>query len=157
MWGYRRADRAHRERHDVERAAAHRAAEERAQLGLHLAGVAPVVGWAGVLLARAADERAVLDARDVARVGARPVGVRPLPVVEAREGARGDETRTERVVLLVRAVAPLDALGLEHPGPLLDPRAERRVRGRCGRRIRVHKLGAGHADPPVRIAIDSAR
>ncbi len=65
-----RAERAHRERDDVQRAAAHRAREERLQLGAHLGRVAPVVGRAGVVLALAADERAVLDPGDVAGVAA---------------------------------------------------------------------------------------
>ena len=68
--GDRRAERAHRERHDVQRAAAHRAAELLAQHLAHLAGVAPVVRRSGVLLAGRADERAVLHAGHVARIRA---------------------------------------------------------------------------------------
>ena len=63
----RAAERAHRERHDVHRAALHRAVEDVEELGAHLARVAPVVRRAGVLLVGRADERAVLDAGDVAR------------------------------------------------------------------------------------------
>ena len=71
--GDRRAERAHRERHDVHRAAAHRAARTApCSVVAHLGRVAPVVGRAGVLLALGADERAVLDARDVARVRPAP-------------------------------------------------------------------------------------
>ena len=129
MCAIARAERAHRERHDVERAPAHRAGEQLAQLGAHRVGVAPVVGRPGVLAARAADERAVLDARDVARIGARPVGVGPQLVVQAHEGARGDEAGGELLVLLLGAVAPVHALGLEHAPPTPRPtRAEPRAR-----------------------------
>ncbi len=72
----RRAERAHRERHDVHRAAAHRAPVEAQQLGAHLGRVAPVVRRAGVDLALAADERAVLDPGDVAGVAAGVEAVR---------------------------------------------------------------------------------
>ena len=74
----RRTERTHRERHDVERAAAHRAGVEAQHLGAHLGRVAPVVGRAGVVLALAADEGAVLDAGDVAGIAAGVEAVRPL-------------------------------------------------------------------------------
>ena len=74
----------------------------------HLGGVAPVVGRAGVVLVLGADEGAVLDAGHVARVGAREVGVRALGVGEPLEGAGVDELLAELVVLLGRAVAPVD-------------------------------------------------
>ena len=67
--GDRRAERAHRERDHVHRAAAHRAAEEVGHRLAHLGRVAPVVGGAGVGLALGADEGPVLDPRDVAGVG----------------------------------------------------------------------------------------
>jgi hypothetical protein len=47
-----------------------RAVEEPVQRAAHLVRVGPVVRGAGVVLGAAADERAVLDAGDVARVGA---------------------------------------------------------------------------------------
>ena len=65
-------------------------------ISAHLGRVAPVVGGAGVLFALAADERAVLDAGDVARVAVRPVAVRPLGLVELGEGATVDELLARR-------------------------------------------------------------
>ena len=62
----------------------------------HLGGVAPVVRRAGVVLVLRADERAVLDAGHVARVGARQVRVRTLCVREALERARVDERCARR-------------------------------------------------------------
>ena len=49
----------------------------------------------GVLLVLGADEGAVLDAGDVARVGARQVGVGALGLVEALEGPRVDQVLGE--------------------------------------------------------------
>ena len=89
----RRTERAHRERDDVERAAAHRAGVETQHLGAHLGRVAPVVGGAGVVFALAADEGAVLDAGDVAGIAARVEAVRPELRVDRIEGARRDEAR----------------------------------------------------------------
>ena len=62
------ADRSHRERDDVHRAAAHRAVEEAAQRLAHVGRRDPVVGRPGILFALAADERAVLDPRHVRRI-----------------------------------------------------------------------------------------
>ena len=70
----RRAERAHAERHDVHRAAAH-AAVERAPSSdapsSRSGSIQLLVGPASSLLLRA-DERAVLDARDVARIASGP-------------------------------------------------------------------------------------
>ena len=56
------------------------AGEEPVQLRAHLGGVHPVVRGPGVGLALGADEGAVLDPGDVARVGRGPVRARPLGV-----------------------------------------------------------------------------
>ena len=78
------AERAHRERHDVHGAALHRI---RCRASCSSARISS--GWRQLLLGPAsplvggADERAVLDAGDVARVGVGPVAVGPLGLVEA--------------------------------------------------------------------------
>ena len=79
-----RAERAHRERHHVHRAALHRAPE---QLGERRPSSPPasrqlLVGPASTSLLRA-DEGAVLDPGDVAGVGVGPVAVGPLGVARA--------------------------------------------------------------------------
>ena len=66
--GLIRPDRAHRERHHVHRAAQHRAVEQLGQRPAHLLGLAPVVRRAGIGLVLRADERAILDPRDVVGV-----------------------------------------------------------------------------------------
>ena len=76
-----------------------------------------LVGPASVLVL-GADEGAVLDPGDVAGVGEGEVGVRPLGVGEALEGAGVDQGLGERVVLLGGAVAPVDGVGLGQGGDL---------------------------------------
>ena len=120
------AERAHAERHDVHRAAAH-ASRGRAPCSPgedlpHLGGGLPVVGRAGVLLLLGADEGAVLDARDVGRVGGGVVGVRALDRVELLEGALGDELLAQALVLGLGSVAPDDAVRLGEFGDLVRPR-----------------------------------
>ncbi len=129
----RRAEGAHRERHDVHRPPLHRALEEVAEQLAHLGRVAPVVVGAGVDLVGRADEGPVLDAGDVAGVGASEVGVGALGVGELLEGPRVDELLAEEVVLLGRAVAPVDRIRLRERCELLDPLEQLRV-GR-GRRV----------------------
>ena len=104
--------------------------------GAHLVGFDPVVGRAGVFLALAADEGAVLDPRDVGRVGPGEVGVRALRRIEPAHRAGGDHLGAQPVVLRLRAVGPVDPVGLgqrcDRCDPLdqagvLDVRRERRA------------------------------
>ena len=109
--GDRRAQRAHREGHDVHGASAHRAAKQAGERLAHLLRVAPVVGGAGVVLVLGADEGPVLDPGHVAGIRAGQVGVGPLGVRELLERARLDQGPAEVVVLLGGAVAPVDRVG----------------------------------------------
>ena len=81
------------------------------------------VGPASSLLLRA-DVRAVFDAGDVARVGSGEEAVRPLLGVQLDERAGVDHLLAQAVVLLVRAVAPVDVVGLAELGHLGDPLPE---------------------------------
>ena len=69
-----------------------------------------MVGRPSVRLVLGADEGAVLDPGDVSGVGERQVGVGALGVVETLEGAGVDQGLSEGVVLLSRAVAPVDGV-----------------------------------------------
>jgi len=109
-----RPERTHRERHDVHRPPPHRARVQLEQLGLHLGRRPPVVGGASVGLAHRADEGAILDPGDIARIRHGQKAVGALRVVEAGERAAVDQQRREAIPLLVRAVAPLDLVGLQH-------------------------------------------
>ena len=91
------------------------------QLAPHFVGIDPVVGRAGVVLRQRADERAVLDARHVARVGPRVVTARPELLVELDERAARNHLRAQRVVFLLRSVDPMDEMRLRERRDLLDP------------------------------------
>ena len=94
---------------------AHAAVEQLLELCLHLRGVHPVVGRAGVVLAVAADEGAVLDARDVAwdRSGQRKLFGR-LSGLSRMKVPGAHHLLAERVVFRLGAVAPMDGLGLHN-------------------------------------------
>ncbi|OWW20117.1 hypothetical protein AYR66_12055 [Noviherbaspirillum denitrificans] len=119
--GDRGTQRAHGERHHVHGAAAHAAVEQPVQGGAHFSGRHPVVGRAGVFLFRGADEGAVFDARHVGRVGAGQVAVRALGIVQLLHGAGGNHLCAQPIVFFLRAVAPVDALGLGQRGDFRDP------------------------------------
>ncbi len=146
--GDRGAERAHRERHDVQRAPAHAALEQAAERLAHLGRVLPVVRRSCVGLVLRADEGAVLDARDIARVGQRQVRVGLLRVGEALERAGVDELLAEPVVLLSRPVAPVDAVRLGQCCDVFDPGAELCM---AGRRVGVG-IGDAHVISLVAVA-----
>ena len=126
----RRAERAHRERHHVHRAAAHAAAEQRrravgrpvcSSARISAGAIQLLVGPASSSRSRA-DEGAVLDARHVARAAAArgscwgaASGLSFLKVPAATSCAH------EPVVLGGAAVAPVDVARLGQRGHLGDP------------------------------------
>ena len=77
-------------------------------------------GPASISLA-SADERAVLDARHVIRIGAREIGVGTQLLVEAKERAGLHHLLAELVVLLHGAVAPVDVRRLDEGCYLAHP------------------------------------
>ena len=87
----------------------------------HFRRVGPVVGRAGLFLRVGADEGAVLDAGDVGRVGAGQVGIRTLFGVQFLHRAGRDHLGAQAVVLGLRAVAPVDAVGLGQGGDVGHP------------------------------------
>ncbi len=126
------AERPHRERHDVHGAPAHASIEQPVQRRSHLCRRHPVVGRTRIVLLLAADERPILDARDVRRVGPRKETVRPQRRIELRQRSRGDHLVAEARVFGVTAVAPHHALGLRQNGDVADPREEARWRTCAG-------------------------
>src|SRR5262249_16877086 len=110
------AERPHAEGHHVHRSAAHTAVEQIQQRGLHLLRSHPVVGRAGIGLADAADEGAVLNACHVAWVRASQEAVSPSRLVQPAEGAGLHQQLAQLVVLLLRAIAPVNAVGLAERG-----------------------------------------
>src|SRR6185312_16148708 len=95
------------------------------------------VGRTGILFLERADERPVLDPGHVRRVREREIRVRPLVVGQPLERPRGDERLRKMLVLLIRAVAPMDVIGLSQRRDLLYPPLKAGVVGaglvrRCG-------------------------
>ena len=149
----RRAERAHRERHHVHRAAAHRALEQRRravgpavlQDGAHLRRRHPVVGRAGVFLAgeqmkvRSSTRATSLGLLRARKLCGRSSGF-SFSIVP-----RVDQRLAQAVVLGVAAVAPVDVARLgqrRHVGDpvdqLLVPHVGRGIERRAGGRESVH-------------------
>ncbi|CUK23122.1 Uncharacterised protein [Achromobacter sp. 2789STDY5608615] len=127
-----RTQRPHRERHHVQRAAAHGAVEQAVERRAHLGRVGPVVGRTGVLGTVGADEGAVFDARHVRRVGTGQEGIGPLGRVEPAHGAGLDHQFAQAIVFFLRTVAPFDAIRFgqrHHTGDPVDQAAVLDVRG----------------------------
>ena len=121
----RRAQRPHRERHDVHRPALHCPFKQRRLTGLqdrpHLVGRHPVVGRACVLLTLRADVGTVFDPRDIAGVAARQIAVRASRRIELQERARGHQPGAQLVVFGAAAVAPVHRARLGQRGHLRHP------------------------------------
>ena len=106
---------------DVHGAALHCAGVQLVKLGVHLLGVHPVVGGAGVLLLAAADEGAVLHTGHVVDGGAVQIAAGQLLLVELLDLAGRAGLGPQGVDLLLGAVNPDDLVGLGHFGHLVDP------------------------------------
>jgi hypothetical protein len=120
-------ERPHAVRHDVHRAALHRAVEELAELCVRLAGRHPVVGRAGLLFCWRADERQVLDARDVVGIAAAEEAAGATLRIERVQHALRDGLLGEAPALVLAPVAPHDRVGLGQGGHLVDPGEQGRV------------------------------
>ena len=117
----RRAERAHRERDDVHRAAAHAALENALQRLAHLGRVFPVVGRAGVIFFCRTDVGAVFNARHVRWVRPGEVGVLALFRIELDEHAGVDHFSAQAVVFFLRTIGPDDAGGFGQLGNVGHP------------------------------------
>ena len=114
-------DVSHAEGNDVHGAPHHAAVVQLGQDGLHLSGIHPVVGGAGVVLVDGADEGGVLDAGNVVGIGAGVDGSRLLVRIQSHEGAGLHEFFHETLVLLVGAVEEMDGAGIGQGRYLLHP------------------------------------
>eukprot|EP00123_Amoebidium_parasiticum_P018928 comp24322_c2_seq4/m.45818 comp24322_c2_seq4/g.45818 ORF comp24322_c2_seq4/g.45818 comp24322_c2_seq4/m.45818 type:complete len:366 (+) comp24322_c2_seq4:1012-2109(+) len=95
---------------DVHGAAHHAPIQEGFECFVHLLGVGPVVGRPGILLVARANKSATLHTRHVTRVRAGQKGVGPLVGVQADEGAGSHHEFTERFVLLLAPITPVNGL-----------------------------------------------
>ena len=79
-----------------------------------------LVGPARILRKRT-DEGAVLDARDIVRVGAGVIAARPQLLVQLDESSARDHLGAEVVVLFLRTIHPVDGCRLGELGHLFNP------------------------------------
>jgi len=119
--GERRIDRTHAEGHHIHGTTPHRPGKFFPECRAHLLGVRPVIRRAGVLFAAAADKGAVFDAGDVVRIRAREVAVRAFFGVESFESSRLNHQLAELFVFFLRAIAPVDIVGLAELFNFFDP------------------------------------
>ena len=77
-----RANRAHAEGDNKHRSAPHTAMKKRLQLPPHFLGVCPVVRWASLLFALAADKGSTFNSGDVCGIGSDEIAIRPQVFIE---------------------------------------------------------------------------
>ncbi len=123
-----RTDGAHGVGDDVEGSAAHGVGEEGGEFGFHFERVGPVVGGAGIRFVLGADEGELLDASDIAGIGAAVEGVGAFFGIEFDEGAGFDHLVAEAVVFFGGTGAEVDIFGGGEGGGLIDEGGEGGVR-----------------------------
>ncbi len=117
----RRAERTHHIGDDVHGAAAHRAVEPSAHLGVGLGGIAPVVGRTGFVFGRRAYKGELFGARDIVGIGTMQIAVGAFLVVERDQDAFADGLLEEALTLGLGTIAPHDAVGLHQLRAFGDP------------------------------------
>ena len=127
----RGTERTHRERDDVHRAAFHTAVVKSAHFFLHDNRIFPVVRRTGVFLVLRADQRALFNASNVARVGTIEVAARTLFFVELNRHTAGDHFSEELVGFFLASVAPLNLSRFAERHEFIHPVDEFLVGGRC--------------------------
>ena len=111
----------HAESQHVHGAPAHTAVEKFLQLLAHFVGVDPVVGGSRAVFGKRADKRAILDARDVARVRTGVKAAGPEFLIEFDERAALHHLSGQPVVFFLRTVDPVNLVRLGKRGNLVDP------------------------------------
>ena len=111
----------HAEGNHVHGTALHAAIEEALQFGLHFNGISPVVGRAGVFFLLAADERAVFHTGYIGGGGTGEEAPGALLGVQFDKGALFYHHVAKLVIFFLRAVAPVDGVGLAKLGDFFDP------------------------------------
>jgi hypothetical protein len=122
-----RARYAHEERHDVHRAALHRAAVELGQLLLGFVGRHPVVVGTSLDLLGRADEGQVLGARHVVAGAAVQIAPGHLLLIELDQLTGRDRFARDSGALVLRAITPDDAIRSNELLDFTDPSFDRGV------------------------------
>ena len=140
---------AHAEGNHVHGTALHAAIEEALQFGLHFNGISPVVGRAGVFFLLAADERAVFHTGYIGGGGTGEEAPGALLGVQFDKGALFYHHVAKLVIFFLRAVAPVDGVGLAKLGDFFDPLLSCFVSGTHGEDSVCTEIAVGK--PPVRL------
>ena len=113
--------RAHAEGDDVHGTTLHAAFEEAAESFLHLDGVCPVVGRAGVFFLFGADECPIFDASNVGRGGTSQEAAGAFFLIQFDKCALLDHHFAKFIIFFLRTVAPIDGVGRTKLGDFFDP------------------------------------
>ena len=119
--GQRRVRRAHDVGHDEHGAPAHRALQHAVQLAVDRRRLSPVVGRAGFLFRRRADEGELFDARDIVRVGTMQITTGIFLLVELDQYSLPAGFAEQVLVLRLGTVAPENIFGLRERLDLVHP------------------------------------
>ena len=119
--GDRVADRAHRERDDVHRAALHATLVALLHQRLHHLGIDPMVRRTGIDLLLGTDEGATFDASNVAGMRAGEIAIGTLLRVKLDELAVLDHHLANSIMLLFRTGHDHDLIGCADFVPFVDP------------------------------------
>ena len=139
----------HAEGDHVHGTALHAALEEALQFGLHFNGVGPVVGRACVFFLLAADERAVFHTGHIGRGGTGEEASGALLGVQFDKGALFYHHVAKLIIFFLRAVAPIDGVGLAKLGDFVDPLLSCFVSGTHGGNSVCTEMAVGKS--PVRL------
>ncbi len=118
---HRRINRAHAERQDIHRASAHAAVEQSLQSAPHHVWIFPVIRRTGIVLGKRTYKGAVLYAGNIALIRARVVAIRPQLLVQPDKCALVHQLLAECLVLLFRAVDPMNVIRLGEFRHLFNP------------------------------------
>ena len=95
--------------------------EQLLQLAAHHIWVFPVVGRAGTVFGKRADESSIFYTRNIAGIGACQKTSRPQFLVELGEGAALDHLAAELVILGLGTVYPVNGIRFSKFGGFFDP------------------------------------
>ena len=129
-----RPDWPHAERQHIHGAAPHTAREEPLERLPHLERIDPIIRRPRGLLGERADVSAILDPGHVVRIRAGEITMGPLLLVEFNERAAGHHLSAQGIILALRAINPVDRVGLAQLGHFFDPAQQVLIRaeGRGG-------------------------
>ena len=117
----RRSRRSHKVGNDEHRTPAHRALEHALQFAVGRARFGPVVGWSRFFFRRRANQRELLDARNVVRIRTMQIGARHFLLVQLDQHLLTARFSEQIIIFALGAIAPEDVLRLAAAPDFLHP------------------------------------